>query len=232
MGSFDERSFNLAQRLRQNGRLAALPLSDFKRMARKQGFLMLIDADRALATLPDLLEGVSLEERRHAWQFVVDLLTVAMGAECLDSEKFELMAKRFGVDWVPGDKASTLVTESMSELAPAPVPAPVVESEPVPVPAPVTAPVSAAELPVAETLAAEDAPASEPAPQVFAPVAAVAPDVAPISAAAAAATSTKAGGPGSPAKQTRSSRPARGRSARTRRRPVQGDLYDAGGSDN
>ncbi|MGE4124050.1 MAG: DUF3141 domain-containing protein [Pusillimonas sp.] len=246
MGSFDERSFNLAQRLRQNGRLAALPLGDFKRMARKQGFLMLIDADRALATLPDLLEGVSLEERRHAWQFVVDLLTAAMGAEHLDSEKLELMAEKFGVNQEPvvddipapvvaaTDMAARLEVSSSEETvatADAPVQAeqvaPVVSAEPMASAEPVvpseavvsTEPV----VPSEAVVSAVPSPAAEPVAGEAAPQ---------LPAAAAAATTTKAAVSGTRAKQARASRSARGRSARSRQRPVQGDLYDAGGSDN
>ncbi len=233
IGSFDERSFNLAQRLRQNGRLAALPLSDFKRMARKQGFLMLIDADRALATLPDLLEGVSLDERRHAWQFVVDLLTVAMGVEHLDAEKFELMAERFGVNQVQPAGVPEAPVEAAPEAVVEIVPEVAVEAAP-------EAPVEAAPEAVVE-IAPEAAVEAAPEPLVK-----TAPDVAPLTvqevilpasaevavAATVAAVSGNVVVPGAQSKKTRSTRAGRGRPVRAKSRPAQGNLHDSGGSGN
>lgn len=136
MGHFDERSFNLARRLRENHWLSSLSLSDFKRILRTQGFLMLIDAERALDTLPDLLQGVPLNERQQAWQFVIELLQVAVGPAYKDVARFERIADKFGayeappvvpetpavVPEIPAvvSEASAQVPESLP-VAPAPV---------------------------------------------------------------------------------------------------------------
>ena len=98
MGSFDERSFNLARRIREGHLLSDLSLSDYKRILRKQGFLMLIDAERALETLPDLLQNVPPVERQKGWLFVVELLEVAMGAGYKEAPSFERIAELFGAN--------------------------------------------------------------------------------------------------------------------------------------
>ena len=119
MGRFDERSFNLSQRLRQQGRLADLPLSDYKRMVRKQGFLLLIDSDRALETLPDLLKGVTPQERQHAWEFITALLAAAMGDAIQGTEMYTRIEAMFAVSPadLPAEPSSAPVAEAAASVA-------------------------------------------------------------------------------------------------------------------
>ena len=59
---------------------------------------MLIDAERALETLPDLLQNVPPVERQKGWLFVVELLEVAMGAGYKEAPSFERIAELFGAN--------------------------------------------------------------------------------------------------------------------------------------
>ena len=59
----DERTFNLLRRMRdeQGGDIT---LAEFKFLVREQGFMLLLDPERALATLPELLTNASAKQIR------------------------------------------------------------------------------------------------------------------------------------------------------------------------
>ena len=59
----DERTFNLLQRMREE-RGGGITLAEFKAALREQGFMLLLDQEQALATLPRLLGSASAEQIR------------------------------------------------------------------------------------------------------------------------------------------------------------------------
>ena len=61
----DERTFNLLRRMRDE-RGAGVTLAEFKAALREQGFMLLLDQERAVATLPQLLASASAEQIREA----------------------------------------------------------------------------------------------------------------------------------------------------------------------
>ncbi|HEY4630778.1 MAG TPA: DUF3141 domain-containing protein [Blastococcus sp.] len=61
----DERTFNLLRRMRDE-RGAGITLAEFKAALREQGFMLLLDRERAVATLPQLLASASTEQIREA----------------------------------------------------------------------------------------------------------------------------------------------------------------------
>ena len=61
----DERTFNLLRRMRDE-RGAGITLAEFKAALREQGFMLLLDQERAVATLPQLLASASAEQIREA----------------------------------------------------------------------------------------------------------------------------------------------------------------------
>lgn len=97
VGSFDERSFNMARRLRREHTLSDMPLTDFKRMVRKQGFLVLIDKQQALDTLPDLLVGTDNAGRQRAFDFIASFIKAAIRVQDGVAESMRAIAERFGV---------------------------------------------------------------------------------------------------------------------------------------
>ena len=60
----DERTFNLLRRMRDE-RGAGITLAEFKAALREQGFMLLLDQERAVATLPQLLASASAEQIRE-----------------------------------------------------------------------------------------------------------------------------------------------------------------------
>ena len=59
----DERTFNLLRRMREE-RGGGITLAEFKAALREQGFMLLLDQEQALATLPRLLGSTSAEQIR------------------------------------------------------------------------------------------------------------------------------------------------------------------------
>jgi hypothetical protein len=62
----DERTFNLLRRMRDE-RGAGITLAEFKAALREQGFMLLLDQERAVATLPQLLASASAEQGGFKW---------------------------------------------------------------------------------------------------------------------------------------------------------------------
>jgi hypothetical protein len=78
----DERTFNLLQRMREE-RGGGITLAEFKAALREQGFMLLLDQEQAVATLPRLLGSASAEQIRAMLE---DLRRVAAASGPLGAE--------------------------------------------------------------------------------------------------------------------------------------------------
>ena len=78
----DERTFNLLRRMREE-RGAGITVDEFKTALREQGFMLLLDQEWALATLPRLLGSASADQIRA---MVQDLRRVATASGPLGTE--------------------------------------------------------------------------------------------------------------------------------------------------
>jgi hypothetical protein len=78
----DERTFNLLRRMREE-RGGGITLAEFKAALREQGFMLLLDQEQALATLPRLLASASAEQIRAMLE---DLRRVAAASGPLGAE--------------------------------------------------------------------------------------------------------------------------------------------------
>ena len=90
----DERTFNLLRRMREE-RGGNMTLAEFKTVLREQGFMLLLDEERALATLPRLLAEGSAEQT-HA--LLEDVRRVAAASGPLGPEaasRLETVARIF-----------------------------------------------------------------------------------------------------------------------------------------
>jgi len=90
----DERTFNLLRRMRDE-RGGGITLAEFKAALREQGFMLLLDQQRAVATLPRLLADASAEQIRGTLE---DLRRVAAAGGPLGAEseaRLEAVARMF-----------------------------------------------------------------------------------------------------------------------------------------
>ena len=78
----DERTFNLLRRMREE-RGGGITLAEFKAALREQGFMLLLDQEQAVATLPRLLGSASAEQIRAMLE---DLRRVAAASGPLGAE--------------------------------------------------------------------------------------------------------------------------------------------------
>ncbi|WP_037470110.1 DUF3141 domain-containing protein [Sinorhizobium fredii] len=97
-GGADERGFEAIRRLRRAHPTASqLTLPEFKALLRKQYFILLIDEEAALSTIPKLLPE-DLEERRSGFNALREVLQ-ASGAVTGDAaERLERIERLFGLE--------------------------------------------------------------------------------------------------------------------------------------
>jgi hypothetical protein len=96
-GGADERGLAAVRRLRLAQPGAQLTLAQFKAMVREQYFMLIIDAEAALAAIPAMLPG-DAEERRKAFAAVRQVVAARgeIGGEA--AERLERVRKLFGID--------------------------------------------------------------------------------------------------------------------------------------
>ena len=96
-GGADERGLAAVRRLRLAQPGAQLTLAQFKTMVREQYFMLLLDAEAALAAIPAMLPA-DVEERRNAFAAVRQVLAARgeVGGEA--AERLERVRKLFGID--------------------------------------------------------------------------------------------------------------------------------------
>jgi pimeloyl-ACP methyl ester carboxylesterase len=90
----DERTFNLLRRMREE-RGGGVTLAAFKAALREQGFMLLLDQERAVATLPRLFERASADEIRTTLEDLRRVTAVSgpLGAE--SEARLEAVARLF-----------------------------------------------------------------------------------------------------------------------------------------
>jgi hypothetical protein len=86
----DERAFAVIRKLRREQE-HALPLAEFKALLREQFLMLLLDEERAIATLPELIQGREAEAR--AALTVIERVARARGAL---GEEAEARLRRVG----------------------------------------------------------------------------------------------------------------------------------------
>jgi len=108
----DERGFEMVRRIRQEN--DAVPLSEFKAMVREQFYMLLIDQDAAMATIPAMLPA-DPKVKQHALDIIRQVL--AARGELSDEDKSRLarVAKLFGAG---ADTAPTPFRPRPLELQP------------------------------------------------------------------------------------------------------------------
>jgi hypothetical protein len=89
VGRADERSFTIIRRIRQAYRPRTLPLPEFKRIIREQFFMLVVDEERALATLPRLLPS---DRAARAEAFALVRSVVEAAGEVREAEAERLAA--------------------------------------------------------------------------------------------------------------------------------------------
>ena len=96
-GSVDERGFEAIRRLRatQDG-AKRLPLSEFKALVREQFFMLLIDAEAAVAALPELLPAG--DARRKTVATIREVLSARGEIEGEVAERLHRIARLLGVE--------------------------------------------------------------------------------------------------------------------------------------
>ena len=96
-GALDERGIEALRRLRGVEHGDGPPLAEFKAMVREQFYLLLIDQDDALATLPDLLPK-DVDARRNAFAAMRQVLSARGEITGEVAERLRRIAGMFGVD--------------------------------------------------------------------------------------------------------------------------------------
>jgi hypothetical protein len=104
--AIDERGFAMVRRIRQAN--SDLPLSTFKAKLREQFFMLLIDAERALASIPAMLPE-DPEIRQKAFDLIVQVLSARGELSAADRQRLERVAELFGVsDRLKGKKNAAI----------------------------------------------------------------------------------------------------------------------------
>ena len=117
-GSADERGFESARRIRvAHDRVRQMPLAEFKAMVREQFFMLLIDEDAALATLPDLLPE-DIEERRAAFALVREVVEARGALPEEGARRLAQISELFALEG-RAPLAPEVLEEKMAGLSPA-----------------------------------------------------------------------------------------------------------------
>jgi hypothetical protein len=92
--ALDERSFELARRIRQS--YGEMPLSEFKALVREQFYMLLMDEEAALAAIPSMLPDDS-EKRQEAFDVIKRVWAARGEASPEDEKRLGEVARLFGV---------------------------------------------------------------------------------------------------------------------------------------
>jgi pimeloyl-ACP methyl ester carboxylesterase len=96
-GTADERGFEAIRRIREAADEPMRTLEEFKAMVREQFFLLLIDEDSALSTIPGLLPE-NVEERQAAFDSLLELLGARGQLTDAEADRLERMRSLFGIE--------------------------------------------------------------------------------------------------------------------------------------
>ena len=97
-GSVDERAFELVRRIRfASDDITRLTLAEFKALVREQHFILLIDEQAALSTIPSLLPA-SLDERQKAIDIIREILSARGEIVGETANRLKHIVRLFGVE--------------------------------------------------------------------------------------------------------------------------------------
>jgi len=96
-GMVDERSLEALRRLRQADESARITLVEFKMIVREQFFMLLLDRDAALATIPKLLPA-NMDERREVFAAIQEVLSASAEISGEVAKRLNQVAVLFGLD--------------------------------------------------------------------------------------------------------------------------------------
>jgi pimeloyl-ACP methyl ester carboxylesterase len=97
-GSVDERAFELVRRIRfASDDITRLTLAEFKALVREQHFILLIDEQAALSTIPSLLPA-SLDERQKAIDIIREILSARGEIVGETADRLKHIVRLFGVE--------------------------------------------------------------------------------------------------------------------------------------
>jgi hypothetical protein len=96
-GMMDERSLEALRRMRQADESARMTLAEFKMLVREQFFILLLDREAALATIPKLLPE-NMDERRKVFAAIEEVLSASAEISGEVAKRLKQVAKLFGVD--------------------------------------------------------------------------------------------------------------------------------------
>jgi hypothetical protein len=104
-GMVDERSIEALRQVRRDYAGARSTLSDFKTLVREQFFMLLLNRDAALATIPKLLPE-DMNQRRAAFASMREVLSASGEIAGERAARLERVAALFGLDEPPNAAAS------------------------------------------------------------------------------------------------------------------------------
>jgi len=92
--AIDERGFETLRRLRQ--RYGDMPLSEFKALVREQYFMLLIDEQATLATIPSMLPSQA-ETRSEAFNLIKEVMAALGKLSPEDEKRLSEIGRLFGI---------------------------------------------------------------------------------------------------------------------------------------
>ncbi len=110
-GAVDERGFEIVRRLRREPNLPSLSLAEFKALVREQFYMLLIDQEAALGSIPKMLPE-DAGARQKGFDIVKRVLTACGPLDDEDQARLARIARLFGL----GDAAAGL--ENVIALSP------------------------------------------------------------------------------------------------------------------
>jgi pimeloyl-ACP methyl ester carboxylesterase len=94
--SIDERGFEMLQRIRKSY-ASALDIVAFKQLVREQFFMVVIDEDRAMQTLPALLKGRSKKDKKEMLELIRKIVTAKGSLDKSLEKRLDVVVDRFGL---------------------------------------------------------------------------------------------------------------------------------------
>src|SRR6476646_5745356 len=107
-GMVDERSLEALRQVRRNDAGARLTLAQFKMLVREQFFMLLLDQEAALTSIPRLLPD-NANERRAAFAAIREVLSASAEISGEIAKRLRRVAELFGVDVPEGSERASNV---------------------------------------------------------------------------------------------------------------------------
>src|SRR6478672_9653929 len=107
-GMVDERSLEALRQVRRNDAGARLTLAQFKMLVREQFFMLLLDQEAALTSIPRLLPD-NVSERRAAFAAIREVLSASAEISGEIAKRLRRVAELFGVDVPEGSERASNV---------------------------------------------------------------------------------------------------------------------------